>query len=101
MIGIKNYNLRRMSLGDVVYGRRMNITVDNRAVPKDPKQYKVLGTSVPRYDIPTKVTGEFMYVQNIRVPGMVHGKVVRPPSVGATVVNVDRSSVAGLPGNVK
>jgi CO/xanthine dehydrogenase Mo-binding subunit len=101
VIRVKQSNLRQMGLGDVMYGRRLNIAVNNRAVPKDPKEYKVLGTSVPRYDVPTKVTGEFMYVQHVRLPGMLHGKVVRPPSVGAKAISVDESSVRGLPGNVK
>src|SRR5207302_6605015 len=79
VIRVKDANLRRMGIGDVIYGQRLNLTVNSKALPKDPKQYKVLGTSVPRYDIPTKVTGEFMYVQHVRVPGMLHGKVVRPP----------------------
>jgi nicotinate dehydrogenase subunit B len=70
-------------------------------VPKDPKQYTVLGTSAPRIDLPAKATGQFQYVQHVRLPGMLHGKVVRPPTVGATVASVDKSTVAGLPGNVQ
>lgn len=101
VIKINGVTWRRMGLGDVLNGQRLNLTIDNKALPKDPKQYKVLGTSVPRYDIPTKVTGEFMYVQHVRLPGMLHGKVVRPPLIGAKVVNVDQTSVASLPGNVK
>src|SRR5262249_27870443 len=50
---------------------------------------------------PAKVTGQFVYVHHVRLPGMLHGKVVRPPAVGAKVVSVDESSVAFLPGNVK
>jgi CO/xanthine dehydrogenase Mo-binding subunit len=47
------------------------------------------------------VTGEFEFVHNVRVPGMLHGRVVRPPSPGATLMNVDESSVRGMPGLVK
>ena len=47
------------------------------------------------------VTGQFEYVHNVRVPGMLHGRVVRPPAVGATLVSVDESSVSGMPGVVK
>jgi CO/xanthine dehydrogenase Mo-binding subunit len=46
-------------------------------------------------------TGQFEYIHNVRVPGMVHGRVVRPPTVGATVASVDEGSVAGMPGVVK
>ena len=101
LIRARQGGLRQMGLGDVISGRRLNLTINTKALPKDPKDYKVLGTSVPRLDIPPKVTGEFAYVQNVRVPGMLHGKVVRPPSVGAKVLSVDESSVKGMPGNVK
>src|SRR5260370_40211392 len=74
---------------------------NGRAGRKAPRLYTVLGTSLPRIDLATKVTGEFEYIQNVRRPGMVHGKVVRPPVVGATVVSVDNSSVASMPGNVQ
>jgi len=56
---------------------------------------------VPRPDLPELVTGQFEFVHNVRVPGMLHGVVVRPPAVGATLVNVDESSVQGMPGLVK
>ncbi len=91
----------QVSYGQLVQGKRFNLTLNSKAVPRDPSQYKVLGTSVPRLDIPTKVTGEFQFVQQVRVPGMLHGKVVRPPVVGATVVNVDANSVSSLAGNVQ
>ena len=45
------------------------------------------------------VTGQFEFVHNVRVPGMLHGRVVRPPAVGATVASVDESSVRGMPGS--
>lgn len=90
-----------VSYGQLVQGKRFNLTLNSKAVPKDPSQYTILGTSVPRIDIPAKATGRFQYVQNVRVPGMLHGKVVRPPVIGAHVVSVDQSSVAGLPGNVQ
>jgi nicotinate dehydrogenase subunit B len=90
-----------VSYGELLQGKRFNLTLDTRTVPKDPRQYTVLGTSVPRIDLPAKATGQFQYVQHVRLPGMLHGKVVRPPLVGATVVNVDRGSVASLPGKVQ
>ncbi|HZO62245.1 MAG TPA: molybdopterin cofactor-binding domain-containing protein, partial [Gaiellaceae bacterium] len=78
---------------------------------KDPSTYKVVGTRVPRIDIPAKVAGTYTYIQNVRVPGMLHGRPVRPrgqaslfgtsPAGGPasfTVVNVDENSVAHIPG---
>jgi len=90
-----------VTYGQLIGNQRFDLTVDRAAIPKDPSTYTVLGTSVPRYEIPEKVTGQFEYVQSVRLPGMLHGKVVRPPVIGATVISVDESSVANLPGNVR
>ena len=67
-------------------------------------QYKLVGTSVPRIDIPDKITGRYTYVQNIRVPGMLHGRVVRPRGQGAfgggtdtPILSVDESSIKHIP----
>jgi nicotinate dehydrogenase subunit B len=88
----------QVSYGQLLQGQRFNLTLNSKTLPKDPSQYTILGTSVPRIDVPPKTTGEFQYVQHVRLPGMLHGKVVRPPFVGSTVVSVDKSSLVGLPG---
>lgn len=92
---------KSMPIGQLIGGKRFALTLNAQARPKDPAKYTILGTSVPRLDVPPKVTGEFEYVQSKRVPGMLHGKVVRPPKPGAKVVKVNEASVAGMPGNVK
>jgi nicotinate dehydrogenase subunit B len=86
----------QVSYGQLLQGKRFNLTLNSTTVPKDPRDYTVLGTSVPRVELPRKATGQFQYVQHVRLPGMLHGKVVRPPVVGAKVINVDKSSVGGL-----
>jgi CO/xanthine dehydrogenase Mo-binding subunit len=101
IIYLKSDSSQQASYGQLLEGKRFNLAVNNSAAPKDPHTYTVLGTSVPRIDLPAKVTGQFMYVHHVRLPGMLHGKVVRPPTVGAKVVSVDQSSVASLPGNVR
>jgi nicotinate dehydrogenase subunit B len=101
VISAQGVSAQQVSYGQLIQGKRFNLTVSSKAVPKDPAQYTVLGTSVPRLDIPTKVTGQFQFVQNVRVPGMLHGRVVRPPAVGATVLGYNPDSVAGLPGSVQ
>ena len=53
---------------------------------RTPRDWTVLGTPVPRLDAPALAAGTFEFVQNVRVPGMLHGRVVRPPAVGATLV---------------
>ena len=90
-----------VSFGKLIGNKTFKLTLNATAKPKDPRDYKVLGQSIGRYDVPPKVTGEFQYVQNVRVPGMLHGKVVRPPMPGAKYVSHDAGSVTSLPGNVK
>src|SRR5262249_34717665 len=85
--------------GQLVQGGRFNLPVNRGAVPNDPSTWRVLGQSVPRVDIPAKAKGTFQSVPKIRVPGILQGRVVRPPAVGAHVQNIDNSVVSGLPGN--
>jgi nicotinate dehydrogenase subunit B len=68
--------------------------------PKPPSEYQWVGKSIPRQDIPKKFTGGAAYVQDIRLPGMLFGRVVRPPSPGAKLSSVDESSVRRMPGVV-
>jgi len=92
---------RRLAYADLVGGRGFMLTLDPAATRKRPTDWKVLGTSVPRLDLPAMVTAQLDYVQTVRVPGMLHGQVVRPPSVGATLARVDEESVRGMPGLVR
>src|SRR6266568_1132613 len=92
---------RRVSYRDLVAGKKFNLTVDPTAKRRTPGEWTVLGKPVPSLDISELVTGRFEFVHNVHVAGMLHGRVVRPPAVGATVVSVDESSVRGLPGVVK
>ena len=82
-------------------GRRFAMSLDRNARRKSPTTWTVLGTPIRRLDIPDLVTARAEYVHTVRVPGMLHGAVVRPPSVGATLVRVDERSVSALPGIVK
>ena len=65
-------------------GSGFTLQVESATAPKDPSTYSIVGTSVPRTDIAKKVFGQFEYVGDVRVPGMLHGRVVRPSGVGAT-----------------
>jgi nicotinate dehydrogenase subunit B len=67
---------------------------------KNPGQYTVVGQRIPRVDIPDKVTGAMKYGFDAMVPGMLHGKVLRPPSLGATLESVDTSAAEKMPGVV-
>src|SRR3984893_10136835 len=96
LIGGRRFNLRITATGK---GWDMQVAPEVRA--KDPKDYKIVGTAVPRVDLPPKFTGEFIYTPDVRVPGMLHGRVVRPPVVNSKPTKVDESSVAHIAGVVK
>jgi nicotinate dehydrogenase subunit B len=87
--------------GELIGGRTLALALDKDAPLKDPSSYTVVGRSQPRLDIPDKVTGRFTYMQDFRVEGMVHGRVVRPPAIGATLLSVDADSVSHVPGLIK
>jgi CO/xanthine dehydrogenase Mo-binding subunit len=74
------------------------LSAKGKARPKAPKDYKVVGTSPKRRDIPDKVFGKYRYAADVRLPGMLHGRAVRPPVAGAKVVSVDEASIASIPG---
>lgn len=74
--------------------------VTGKAIPKSSAEHKWVGKSIPRRDIPKKFTGGAAYVQDVRLPRMVFGRVVRPPSPAATLVSVDQVAVRSMPGVV-
>jgi nicotinate dehydrogenase subunit B len=94
-------NGQRLGYGDLVAGDMLHVRAEVKSNLKDPATYKVMGQPVPRVDIPAKVTGGAAYVQDMRLPGMLHARLVRPPSYGAELTECDTSSVEKLPGVVK
>lgn len=89
---------RRIALAELVGERGFDVKMNPKAPLKRPSQYVLVGKSLPRPDVPAKVTGRHVYVHDHVLPGMLHGRVLRPPAVGAKVEAVDESSVAALPG---
>jgi nicotinate dehydrogenase subunit B len=95
-----------VGFGELVAGGRALLHLDHSTKLKDPKDYRIVGRSIPRVDIPGKLAGELVFVHDMRVPGMLHGRVVRPPYAGAdhgdyignTLESVDESSIAHIPG---
>jgi CO/xanthine dehydrogenase Mo-binding subunit len=92
---------QRFTYGDLVAGDMLHVQAQPTSKLKDPATYTVMGQSFQRVDIPAKVTGGAAYVQDMRLPGMVHARIVRPPSYGAQLTDCDTSLVQGLPGVVK
>jgi nicotinate dehydrogenase subunit B len=92
---------KNFSYADLVIGKKFNLKVDTAAKRKPASEWTVLGKPIGRPDMPAMATGTFEYAHNVRVPGMLHGMVVRPSAVGANLMDVDESSVSGMPGFVK
>jgi nicotinate dehydrogenase subunit B len=84
-----------------VSGGGFALNVEGRGKPKDPISYTIVGQSVPRIDLAPKILGRAKYSTDVRVPGMLHGRVIRPAGAGATFQSIDESSVKQIPGNVK
>jgi nicotinate dehydrogenase subunit B len=79
-------------------GAAFEMPVDKTAPLRNPDTYTIVGTSYPRPDIPAKLTGRHAYVQDHRIDGMLHARIVRPPAIGAHLKDVDASSIADIPG---
>jgi CO/xanthine dehydrogenase Mo-binding subunit len=92
---------RRFGYGELVAADMLHVQAQPKSKLKDPSTFKVIGQPVSRVDIPAKVTGGVAYVQDMRLPGMVHARVVRPPSYGAHLIECDAAAVEKLPGVVK
>src|SRR5215475_4985245 len=101
--GVVSGGGKRVSYGQLIGGKSFALKLDHAkpAPAKDPKDYKLVGKPVARLDIPDKMTGRFTYMQDFRVPGMLHGRVVRPPAIGAKLENVDETSIKDVAGVIK
>src|SRR5437870_8301911 len=86
------------NIGTLLGGKRLNLKVDPNAPLKDPKTYTIVGKPIPRPDVPDKCAGRNVYVQDHSIPGMLHGRVIHPPSIGAKLMAVDESSIQKIPG---
>jgi CO/xanthine dehydrogenase Mo-binding subunit len=89
---------RSISYGKLVGSKRFNIPLSKTAKRRSAAQWTVLGKSVPSLDRTALMTGQFEFLHSVRLPGMLHGRVVRPPEMGATVAYVDEQSVRNISG---
>ena len=104
--GAAGHAERGVSYGELVRGRRTELRLDLDSPVKAVADYRIVGQPQPRIDIPAKAFGEAVFVHDMRVPGMLHGRVVRPPYAGAdhgdfignTLESVDEQSIAHIPG---
>ena len=100
---------RQVTYGQLLSGHRFNVTLTGndvgatagRAPIKTVQELELTGQPLPRYDIPPKVDGSLQWAVDVKLPGMVHARNVKPPFAGATLTSVDESSVRDLPGFVR
>ncbi len=108
--GIVGEGAKKVSYAELIGGRYFNVQLDwnkrvgnllyapGKAQPKAPKDYRIVGKPIPREDIAPKVYAREDFVTDVKVPGMVHGRVIRPPIAGAVPVKVDESSIKDISG---
>lgn len=105
---VRGKDNRSVSYGELISGDTIQLELADDVAVKDVNAYSIVGRSVPRVDLPAKATGELVYVHDVRVPGMLHGRVVRPPYagvdagdfIGTSLIAVDESSVRDIPGMI-
>ena len=92
---------RSVTYAELMSGKVFNLQVTDQTPLKSPETYRIVGTSTPRQELPHKVTGQPSFIQDVQVPGMVHARLVRPPSPAAQLVSIDENSVKGISGLIK
>ena len=109
VIALKSDPSKRVTYAELIDGKQFHVTLtgDNvnettgTAEVKPVQELENVGQSLERYDIPPKVDGSLMWAVDVKLPGMVHARNVRPPVVGAKLISIDESSVEDLPGFVR
>ena len=102
---------KQVSYGELVGGKKFNVRITAKGAaaelkladdvkPKSVKEYRTVGANVQRFDLPPKLTGEAIYINDLRIPGMLQGRVVRPPVINTEPISIDQDSVRAIPGVV-
>ena len=86
-----------IDIGKLIGGRHFSLKVDPKAPLQDPTRYALVGKPLLRPDVPEKCTGKHVYIQDFSMAGMLHGRVIRPPAIGAKLQSVDESSIRAIP----
>jgi nicotinate dehydrogenase subunit B len=100
-IVVKSHPSLRVAYGELVGPGTLGDPIAAHPTMRVPAMYGVVGKSIPRVDIPEKVTGTFRYIQNVRVPGMLHARLILPPREGAKLESYDAASLYGIPGKIR
>jgi CO/xanthine dehydrogenase Mo-binding subunit len=102
-VSVMGGGARSVTYGELVGDQPFHIAFTGNAPLKPASDYKVVGKSIPRNEVPDIVSGKYVYMQHVRVPDMLHGRVVRPRGqsaygVGAKVVSIDETSIRDISG---
>jgi nicotinate dehydrogenase subunit B len=103
IITVAGNDQRTATYGELIGSRQFNLSFSGTAPVKDPDTYRLVASPIPRNDIPLKARGSYTYIQHQRLPGMWHGRIVRPLGQGAyrdgiRVIGMDENSIAHIPG---
>ncbi len=109
VITLKSDPSKRVTYGELVGGKKFHVALTGAninsttgvAKVKPVQEHKIVGLSPQRYDIPAKVDGSLKWAVDVKLPGMVHARNVKPPVAGAKLIGIDESSVKSLPGFIK
>jgi nicotinate dehydrogenase subunit B len=109
VITVKADPSKRVTYGELIGGKRFNVALTGNNIDattgvakvKPVQELKIVGKSPQRYDIPAKVDGSLKWAVDVKLPGMVHARNVKPPVAGAKLISIDESSVRSIPGFVK
>src|SRR5262249_41840072 len=109
VVTVKADPSKRVTYGELIGGKRFNVALTGsnidattgQAKVKAVQDLKMVGKSPQRDDIPAKVDGSIKYAVDVKVPGMVHARNVKPPVAGAKLISIDESSVRSIPGLIK
>lgn len=101
VISVTHHPDRSISYAELMGGKLFNHEVTGKAPLKSADAYQIVGKPIPRVDLPAKLTGQPSFIQDLRLPGMLHARLVRPPGPGAKLIAMDESSIKDLPGLVK
>jgi len=98
VVSVRGDDAKQVAYGALIGGKTFKVALSASAKRKPASEWTVLGKPAPRLDMAAMATGRLEYVHTLQVPGMMYGRVVRPPSVGAELIGVDESSIDQIPG---
>src|SRR6266550_1047380 len=109
VITVKSDPTKRVTYGELIGGKRFNVPLTGANIDattgvakvKPVQELKIVGLSPQRYDIPAKVDGSLKWAVDVKLPGMVHARNIKPPVAGAKLIGVEESSVRRMPGFIK